>query len=48
MARPSRLEFPGALCYVTTRGNVWGDSIIGNRDWTTLLALHAHLIDWFR
>jgi hypothetical protein len=42
---PLRLEFPETLFHITRLGNAQVDSIIGNRDGLTLLALHADLID---
>jgi putative transposase len=42
MARPLRLEFPGAVYHVTSRGNARQDIVMDERDrrqWQTILAL---------
>jgi len=50
MARPLRIEFPGAVYHVTSRGNARQDIAVDDHDRTTLLTLLAHAIDrygWF-
>lgn len=45
MARPLCLEFLGAVCHVTSRGNVRQDIVLDDRDRTQFLALLAHVGD---
>lgn len=45
MARPLRLEFPGAVYHVTSRGNARQDIVADDRDRTAFLTLLAHVID---
>lgn len=45
MARPLRLEFPGAVYHVTSRGNARQDIVADDRDRTDFLSLLAHVID---
>ena len=45
MARPLRLEFPGAVYHVTSRGNARQDIIVDDRDRTAWLSLLAQVID---
>ncbi len=50
MARPLRLEFPGALYHVTSRGNARQAIVADDRDRSEWLALLAHVVDrygWF-
>jgi putative transposase len=48
MARPLRLEFPGAVYHVTSRGNARQDIVADDRDRTQFLTLLAHVIDRYR
>lgn len=43
MARPLRLEFPGAVYHVTSRGNARQDIVADDRDRTQFLTLLAHV-----
>lgn len=45
MARPLRLEFPGAVCHLTSRGNARQDIMADDRDRSQLLTLLAHVVD---
>jgi putative transposase len=47
MARPLRIEFPGAVYHVTTRGNGREDIFVGNSDRMVFLALLTELIERF-
>lgn len=45
MARPLRIEFPGAVYHVTSRGNARQDIVADDRDRTQWLTLLAHVVD---
>lgn len=45
MARPLRLEFPGAVYHVTSRGNARQNIVIDNRDRSQFLSMLAHVVD---
>jgi REP element-mobilizing transposase RayT len=45
MARPLRIEFPGAVYHVTSRGNARQDIVRDDRDRTQFLTLLAHVIE---
>jgi REP element-mobilizing transposase RayT len=45
MARPLRLEFPGAVYHVTSRGNARQDIVADDRDRTEFLSMLAHVVD---
>jgi len=45
MARPLRLEFPGAVYHVTSRGNARQDIVRDDRDRAQYLTLLAHVIE---
>ncbi len=45
MARPLRIEYPGAVYHVTSRGNARQDIVADDRDRTQFVALLAHVID---
>ena len=47
MARPLRLEYPGAVYHVTSRGNARQDIVMDDRDRTRFLEKLAHVIDRF-
>lgn len=47
MARPLRLEYPGAVYHVTSRGNARQDIVLDDRDRTLFLDRLAHVIDRF-
>lgn len=47
MARPLRIEFPGAVYHVTSRGNARQDIVADDRDRAQFLTLLAHVIDRF-
>lgn len=47
MARPLRLEYPGAVYHVTSRGNARQDIVRDDRDRTLFLERLAHVIDRF-
>lgn len=47
MARPLRLEFPGALYHVTSRGNARQDIVVDDRDRSQWLSFLAHVVDRF-
>ncbi|MDX2250708.1 MAG: transposase, partial [Nitrospira sp.] len=47
MARPLRLEFPGAVYHVTSRGNARQAIVVDDADRTSFLTLLAHVIDRF-
>ncbi len=47
MARPLRLEYPGAVYHVTSRGNARQDIVVDDRDRTLFLETLAHVIDRF-
>jgi putative transposase len=48
MARPLRLEFPGAVYHVTSRGNVRQAIVADDRDRAQFLALLAHVVNRYR
>ena len=45
MTRPLRLEYPGAVYHVTSRGNARQAIVADDRDRTQVLTLLAHVID---
>ena len=45
MARPLRIEYPGAVYHVTSRGNARQDIVGNERDRSAFLTLLAHVID---
>lgn len=45
MTRPLRLEFPGAVYHVTSRGNARQDIVADDRDRSQWLTLLAHVVD---
>ena len=45
MARPLRLEFPGAVYHVTSRGNARQNIVVDDRDRSQFLSLLAHVVD---
>jgi REP element-mobilizing transposase RayT len=45
MARPLRLEFPGAVYHVTSRGNARQDIVVDAHDRSQFLSLLAHVVD---
>jgi REP element-mobilizing transposase RayT len=45
MARPLRLEFPGAVYHVTSRGNARQDIVADDRDRTVFLSVLAQVVD---
>ena len=47
MARPLRIEFPGAVYHVTSRGNARQDIAADDQDRSVFLTLLAHVIDRF-
>lgn len=47
MARPLRLEYPGAVYHVTSRGNARQNIVADDRDRTLFLDRLAHVIDRF-
>ena len=47
MARPLRIEFPGALYHVTARGNARADIYLSDGDRAAFLALLARTLDRF-
>ncbi|MDF0665575.1 MAG: transposase [Nitrospira sp.] len=47
MARPLRLEYPGAVYHVTSRGNARQDIVLDDRDRTLFLDRLGHVIDRF-
>mgnify|MGYP000901340687 CR=1 FL=1 len=47
MARPLRLEYPGAVYHVTSRGNARQDIVVDDRDRALFLEKLAHVIDRF-
>jgi REP element-mobilizing transposase RayT len=47
MARPLRIEFPGALYHVTTRGNARQDIFVDDEDRRQFLGLLAHVVSRF-
>ncbi|MDF0665159.1 MAG: transposase [Nitrospira sp.] len=47
MARPLRLEYPGAVYHVTSRGNARQAIVLDDRDGTLFLDRLAHVIDRF-
>ncbi len=47
MARPLRIEYPGAVYHVTSRGNARQDMVVDDRDRSQFLALLAHVVDRF-
>jgi putative transposase len=44
MARPLRLEFPGAVYHVTSRGNARQDIVVDDRDRSLFFSLLAHVV----
>ena len=48
MARPLRIEFPGALYHVTTRGNARGDIFVDDRDRHGFLAVLGQVVARWR
>lgn len=47
MARPLRIEFPGALYHVTTRGNARQDIFLDDEDRQRFLGVLAHVVSRF-
>ncbi|MCZ6772752.1 MAG: transposase, partial [Proteobacteria bacterium] len=47
MARPLRIEFPGALYHVTSHGNARADIYLSNDDRAMFLAVLAQTLDRF-
>lgn len=47
MARPLRIEFPGAVYHVTSRGNARQDIVVDDRDRSQWLSVLAHVVDRF-
>ena len=47
MARPLRLEYPGAVYHVTSRGNARQDIVVDDQDRTLFVDQRAHVIDRF-
>lgn len=47
MARPLRVEFPGALYHVTAQGNAWQDIFLVDEDQPQFLAVLARVISRF-
>ncbi len=47
MARPLRLEFPGALYHVTARGNARQDLFLDDEDRQQFLAVLAHYLTFY-
>ena len=47
MARPLRIEFPGAVYHITSRGNARQNIVADDQDRTQFLTLLAHVIDRF-
>jgi REP element-mobilizing transposase RayT len=47
MARPLRIEYPGAVYHVTSRGNARQDIVADDRDRAQFVTLLAHVIDRF-
>ena len=47
MARPLRLEFPGAAYHVTSRGNARQDIVADDRDRTEWRTLPARVVDGY-
>ena len=45
MARPLRIEYPGAVYHVTSRGNARQDIVADDRDRSQWLTLLAHVVD---
>jgi REP element-mobilizing transposase RayT len=45
MARPLRIEYPGAVYHVTSRGNARQDIAADDRDRSQFLATLAHVVD---
>lgn len=45
MARPLRIEFPGAVYHVTSRGNARQDIVADDHDRSQFLSLLAHVVD---
>jgi REP element-mobilizing transposase RayT len=48
MARPLRLEFPGAVYHVTSRGNARQDIVADDRDRMQWQAMLAQVVDRYR
>jgi REP element-mobilizing transposase RayT len=48
MARPLRLEFPGAIWHVTARGNARGAIFVNDGDRTAFLGILEKVVDTFR
>jgi len=47
MARPLRIEYPGAVYHVTSRGNARQDIVVDDRDRSQWLSFLAHVVDRF-
>ena len=47
MARPLRIEFPGALYHVTARGNARQDIFLDDEDRLQFLAVLARVVSGF-
>jgi REP element-mobilizing transposase RayT len=47
MARPLRIEYPGAVYHVTSRGNARQDIVADDRDRSQFLTMLAHVVDRF-
>lgn len=47
MARPLRIEFPGAVYHVTSRGNARQDIVVDDRDRSQFVSFLAHVVDRF-
>ena len=45
MARPLRIEYPGAVYHVMSRGNARQDIVADDRDRLQFLSLLAHAVD---
>ena len=47
MARPLRIEYPGAVYHVTSRGNARQDVFVDDDDWTVFLEVAHQVCDRF-
>mgnify|MGYP001235125094 FL=1 len=47
MARPLRIEFPGAVYHVTSRGDRWEPIFVDDDDWRALLDVLASGLERF-
>jgi REP element-mobilizing transposase RayT len=47
MARPLRIEFPGALYHVTARGNAGQDIFLDEKDWSRFLSVLEQVVSRF-